>query len=214
MVLLTYIVPTEVFFNRHAVKGRGLIPPLNTNGLGSNDPTVRVIRAGIVDAQSEVDFHPDFSTFRYMPWAPGHAIVMGNTFKRQHPPVPWDFDSKVVLRQLTDKLRDQYGLKMICGTESEFYLYEKLDEKGHPIRMDTTLYGASQSLFGKAGKAFDEMILSCQEMGIGVYDAHSEIGPGQFEIATDPSEANKAAFDLMLTREIVYGSEPSAKLAH
>lgn len=80
MVLLTYLVPTEVFFKRHAVKGRALIPALNSLALGQNEPVMEIIGEGLVDIASEVDFNPDWTTFKYMPWAPGHAMVMGNTF--------------------------------------------------------------------------------------------------------------------------------------
>lgn len=95
---------------------------------------------------------------------------------------------------------------MICGTESEFYLYKSTDPAtGRPHRLDETLYASSHSLHGPVGHVFDEMVLANEACGIGIYDTHSEIGPGQFEIATDPSEANQCAFELMLTREIIHG---------
>jgi hypothetical protein len=222
MVLLTYLVPTPVFFSRWATKGRGLVPALNSLALGQNEPVVEVLQEGLVGLEEELDFDPDWETFRYLPYVDGHAVCMGNTFSRggflvkvdhqsdladlhsvilissstrfliHHstlcsalqgkngsPRTPFTFDSKNVLRQLTSTLREKYNLAMTCGTESEFYLYHSLDSKGTPVKLDATLYGSSQSLHGSAGAAFDEMILANQACGVGVYDSHSEIGPGQ-----------------------------------
>ncbi|KAI9002630.1 hypothetical protein DFJ74DRAFT_696391 [Hyaloraphidium curvatum] len=207
--LLTYLVPADVFFARHAVKGRNLVPALNSFGLGEDEPAPGIIDAGLVDLEQELDFFPDWTTFRYLPHAPGQAIVMGNTILRTPGPetVLWNYDPRNVLRLLTEKLRDKWGLEMICGTESEFYLYDDTDPATNgPIPFDRTLYGAAWALYGRAGRIFEELILAVKAAGIGVYDAHSEIGPGQFEIATDPSEANRCAYELLLTREVIRGT--------
>ncbi|KAI9000418.1 hypothetical protein DFJ74DRAFT_697676 [Hyaloraphidium curvatum] len=204
--LATYMVPTAVFFRRHAVKGRGMVPGLQTLPIGEDEPVWDLVRLGLVDLAKEVDFKPDWTTFKYLPQAPGHAFCLGLTYTRDPADTPWEHDPRWLLRKLSDKLKEKYNLKMVCGTESEFYIYAKTDpQTGRPLRLDETLYASSHSLHGPVGHMFDEMILANEAAGIGIYDTHSEIGPGQFEIATDPSEVNQCAFELMLTREIIHG---------
>lgn len=145
--LATYLVPTHVFFRRHAVKGRGLVPVLQSLPIGQDDPVWETFSNGIIDLTKEVDFKPDWTTFRYLPHAPGHAFCLGITYSRglclnpagyvyrqlirgpfrDSAPIEtndfWELDPRNVLRRLTNQLKEKYGLKMICGTESEFVGY-------------------------------------------------------------------------------------------
>lgn len=80
--LATYIVPTSVFFRRHAVKGRGMVPGLQVLPIGQDDLVWDFVHSGGIDLSKEVDFKPDWTTFRYLPHAPGHAFCLGLTYSR------------------------------------------------------------------------------------------------------------------------------------
>ena len=73
--------------------------------------------------------------------------------------------------------------KLIAINRYVQYVYERTDpQTGLPQRLDEMVYASSHSLHGPLGLVFDEMILANEAAGIGIYDTHSEIGPGQFEI--------------------------------
>lgn len=200
---MTYLVPSSVFFSRHATKGRSLVPALNTLILGSNDPAADALTSGLVSVTTELDWIPDWTTFKYLPYAPGHAWVMGTTIDRDTD-APWEFDARNVLRRLLGDLRTTHNLDLVTGSESEFYVYSETTPTGHPVPLDNTVYASPLSLLGTPGRAFDEMIMACQNMGAIVYDSHAEIGGGQYEIATEHDRGERGATALVLTREVVH----------
>ncbi len=119
-----------------------MVPGLQVLPIGEDEPVWDFVNSGGIDLSKEVDFKPDWSTFKYLPHLPGHAFCLGLTFSRGwssgwfwnwisiayfflalfllETNGPWEFDPRWLLRKLTQQLKEKYNLKMVCGTETEF----------------------------------------------------------------------------------------------
>ena len=149
-----------------------------------------------------VEMGPDrTSVVEHLPWAPDSAVCFGDMTMSG---LPWDICPRTFLRKQETLLRESFDLTLSLGFEIEFVL---LDPKsGAPV--DKTLYCEARSLDGSnAGwGTLKQIIMALEEMGIPIWQYHSESAPGQFEVAIGPfTESVVLAADaLVLARQAIY----------
>ena len=82
--------------------------------------------------KSELYLKPDPSTLAIIPWRPATGKVVRMFCNILTPDgKPYEKDSRTILQNACQHLKDECGIEMMVGTEVEFYLF-KLDEKGEP----------------------------------------------------------------------------------
>ena len=82
--------------------------------------------------KSELYLKPDPSTLAIIPWRPATGKVVRMFCNILTPDGnPYLKDSRTILQNACQRLKDECGIEMMVGTEVEFYLF-KLDEKGDP----------------------------------------------------------------------------------
>lgn len=144
------------------------------------------ISAGLPDLVSKIDF----STLRPLPWEPGVAIAIADTYEpdgRENLSSP-----RMVLKLVLEEYR-KLGLQAIFGPEVEFYIARK------------NVAGLFERAINKTGRVymtgalvdpegiFLSMIRSLGKLGIGTFAGNHEFSPSQYEINLWHSEALDAA---------------------
>ncbi|KXS10164.1 glutamine synthetase/guanido kinase [Gonapodya prolifera JEL478] len=207
-MLRMYVYPIKKFFRDIAKKGRALTPFTAGMTFGYDDVAFDVFFGEPSTSYNNIvepKWIPDLTTLRYLGYR-DHAVVIGDLVEKDTGN-PWPLCSRNFLKQMTKELSERHGLKFVTGTESEFYLFQHVDVGSkYIVPLDTAQYGDPKSYYGKVGKLFDDILVNLGHADIGVYDAHSEEGPGQYEIASEPLEVLEACWELALTREIVRGT--------
>jgi len=144
------------------------------------------ISAGLPDLVSKIDF----STLRPLPWEPGVAIAIADTYEpdgRENLSSP-----RMVLKLVLEEYR-KLGLQAIFGPEVEFYIARK------------NVAGLFERAINKTGRVymtgalvdpeglFLSMIRNLGKLGIGTFAGNHEFSPSQYEINLWHSEALDAA---------------------
>lgn len=144
------------------------------------------ISAGLPDLVSKIDF----STLRPLPWEPGIAIAIADTYEpdgRENLSSP-----RMVLKLVLEEYR-KLGLQAIFGPEVEFYIARK------------NVAGLFERAINKTGRVymtgalvdpeglFLSMIRNLGKLGIGTFAGNHEFSPSQYEINLWHSEALDAA---------------------
>ena len=133
----------------------------------------------------EVRLVPDWSTLKLLPYAPGHACVMGNMVLKKEPWVmcPRNFLIKTIAAA------QQQGLSVKAAFENEFYLL-------HPTKglepTDETVFASTQAMEIHR-EVIDEIAAALIAQGIPVEQYYPESGPGQQEISVRYTDALSAA---------------------
>jgi glutamine synthetase len=141
---------------------------------------------------------PDWSTLNALPYAPGHARVMGDLVRDGQ---PWALCPRGFLRRMVDRA-SAAGFEVKAAFENEFYLL-KIDGDT-PIPTDQTPFA---STFGMDlnHAVINDMAEALMAQGIRVERYYAESGNGQHEFAIRYTHALQAADQQIAFRETVRG---------
>ncbi|BAY28026.1 L-glutamine synthetase [Calothrix sp. NIES-2100] len=134
----------------------------------------------------EIRLVPDWSSLTPLPYAPGHARVLGNMILDGQ---PWAFCPRNFLMQMIAAAKSQ-GLDIQAAFENEFYLLRQTDAGIVPT--DSTVFGATQSMDINR-EVIDAIADALIAQGIPVEQYYPESGPGQQEISVRYTDALQAA---------------------
>jgi glutamine synthetase len=143
---------------------------------------------------------PDWSTLSPLPYAPGHARVMGDMFRNEQ---PWNLCPRIFLRRMIAAAED-LDLQVVASFEHEFYLLHSL-HVGEPLRpADQTMFASTYGMDANCAviNAITEALIA---QGIPVERYYAESGPGQHELSIRYAQALQAADWAIAFRETVRG---------
>ena len=154
--------------------------------------------------KSELYLKPDPSTLAIIPWRPATGKVVRMFCNILTPDGnPYLKDSRTILQNACQRLKDECGIEMMVGTEVEFYLF-KLDEKGEPTTETFDKAGYMDIAPEDYGENIRrEICFTLEQMGITPEASHHEEGPGQNEIDFHYSDALTAADNVATFKWIV-----------
>ncbi|MGG6295330.1 glutamine synthetase family protein [Leptolyngbya sp. AN02str] len=144
----------------------------------------------------EVWLAPDWSTLQLLPYATGHARVMGTM---QHRGEPWALCPRSFLSRMIARAAEA-GYTVQAAFENEFYLLRT--EAGVLGSGDKTLFAATQAM-DLYHPVIDAIATALIQQGIPVERYYPESGPGQHEIAIRYTHALQAADWQIMFRETV-----------
>jgi glutamine synthetase len=144
----------------------------------------------------EIRLVPDWSSLTPLPYAPGHARVLGNMVLNGQ---PWALCPRNFLMQMIGAAKSQ-GLEIKAAFENEFYLLKQTDAGIVPT--DSTVFGATQSMDINR-EVIDAIADALIAQGIPVEQYYPESGPGQQEISVRYTDALQAANWQIAFRETV-----------
>lgn len=154
--------------------------------------------------KSELYLKPDPSTLAIIPWRPATGKVVRMFCNILTPDgKPYLKDSRTILQNACQRLKDECGIEMMIGTEVEFYLF-KLDENGQPTSETFDKAGYMDIAPEDHGENIRrEICFTLEQMGITPEASHHEEGPGQNEIDFHYSDALTAADNVATFKWIV-----------
>lgn len=144
-----------------------------------------IISSGLPDLITHID--PD--TIRDMPWEPGVAMVIADTFNSDDSVN--ELSPRSVLRKVVERYR-AHGLHPIVGPELEFYIAERDENGWHRTLSRTGRVYTTGPMVDPDGILL-HMLRQLDRFGIGVFAANHEFSPSQYEINLTHSEALDAA---------------------
>ena len=153
---------------------------------------------------SELYLLPDPSTLAIIPWRPATGKVVRMFCNILNPDgTPYQKDSRTLLQNACNRLKQECGIEMMVGTEVEFYLF-KLNEKGEPTSETFDKAGYMDIAPEDHGENIRrEICFTLEQMGITPEASHHEEGPGQNEIDFHYSDALTAADNVATFKWIV-----------
>jgi glutamine synthetase len=141
---------------------------------------------------------PDWTTLAVLPWAPGHAQVMGDMMVDGK---PWEHCPREYLREQVRELAAA-GFAVRAAFENEFFLLKRTPTGYAPA--DETVYAATGSM--NAHQAFiGELTATLEALGLEPEFYYPESAPGQQEISICHAGPLAAADRQVLYREVVRG---------
>lgn len=194
--------------NANVLRGKavhiGVLPQYAQHGVGIS--TAQQAVPATVDAPAagsglgpvgEVRLVPDWSTLVSLPYAPGHARVLGDMIKDGQ---PWPYCPRHFLRRvLADAARD--GLEFQAAFENEFYLLrptaDGFEQADSCLFAQTLAMDLHRPVIGEIAEAL-------VTQGLQVEQYYPESGPGQQEISIRYAPALAAADRQIAFRETVH----------
>ena len=154
--------------------------------------------------KSDLILFPDPSTLAIIPWRPATGKVVRMFCNILNPDgTPYQKDSRTILQNACQRLKEECGIEMMVGTEVEFYLF-KLDEKGEPTNETFDRAGYMDIAPDDHGENIRrEICFTLEQMGITPEASHHEEGPGQNEIDFHYADAITAADNVATFKWIV-----------
>jgi glutamine synthetase len=151
--------------------------------------------------ESDMIAQPDPSTFALLPWRPsGHSAVARMFCDILEPDrSPHAGDPRYVLKRILARAHD-LGFTYYVGPELEFYVFA--DSELPPRVIDRGGYFDLTPL-DIASDMRRDMVLTLEEMGIGVEYSHHEVGPSQHEIDLRYTDALQMADNAMTYRLVI-----------
>ena len=147
--------------------------------------------------ESDMYLHPDLDTYVTFPWRPQQgkvARLICDVYTVDGK--PFEGDPRYILRK-TIKQAEEMGYRFDVGPELEFFLYH-MEENGQP----TTISNERAGYFDLGPLDFGEnarrdMVLTLEDMGLGVEASHHEVAPAQHEIDIKYDNALTTADNVM-----------------
>ena len=144
----------------------------------------------------EIRLIPDWSSLSSLPYAPGHARVMGNMVLNGN---PWALCPRNFLVRMISAAKRE-GLEIRGAFENEFYLLRRTSEGIVPT--DSTVFASTQGMDINQ-PVIDAIADALIAQGIPVEQYYPESGPGQQEISVRYTNAILAADWQIAFRETV-----------
>ncbi|MBD3884357.1 glutamine synthetase [Phormidium tenue FACHB-886] len=141
---------------------------------------------------------PDWSSFSLLPYAPGHARVMGDMVQQGQ---PWALCPRSFLKRMIAAAAAE-GLQILAAFENEFYLLQKSIAGFSPA--DDTVFASTLGMDLNQA-VIDDIAEALLAQGIPVERYYPESGGGQHEISTRYTQALQAADWQIAFRETVRG---------
>ena len=147
--------------------------------------------------ESDMYLYPDLDTFTIFPWRPQQGKVARLICDVYRPDgTPFEGDSRYILKKVIKEAADM-GCQFDVGPECEFFLYH-LDDNGQP----TTITHEKAGYFDLGPvdlgeNARRDMVMTLEDVGIGVEASHHEVAPAQHEIDLKYGDALTTADNLM-----------------
>ncbi|NPV70948.1 MAG: type I glutamate--ammonia ligase [Firmicutes bacterium] len=153
--------------------------------------------------ESDMVLRPDPDTFAVFPWKSQEGVTARLICDVHNPDgSPFAGCPRQALKRIM-KEAEGLGFTMFCGSEAEFFLFER-DEKGKPVLQTSDQAGYFDlSPMDKGEDARRDMVLAMQEMGFEVETSHHEVAPGQHEIDFKYADAVRTADNIVTFRFIV-----------
>ena len=180
-------------------------------GISRGQQGVPVMYDGVVsgcglDPVGEITLKGDMSTLTPIPYAPGHARVMGDMF---HEGKVWGNCPRGFLKKMITKLQKE-GLEVKAAFENEFYLLKQRENNNHENisnglsvePSDFTPFSSSFSMDLNHDIIMD-IVEALIAQNITVEQYYPESGPGQHEITVGYTHALQAASNQIIFRETV-----------
>lgn len=147
--------------------------------------------------ESDMYLYPDLDTYVTFPWRPQQgkvARLICDVYTVDGK--PFEGDPRYVLRKTIEQA-EEMGYCFDVGPELEFFLYH-MEENGQP----TTISHERAGYFDLGPLDFGEnarrdMVLTLEDMGLGVEASHHEVAPAQHEIDIKYDNALKTADNIM-----------------
>ncbi|BDZ71150.1 glutamine synthetase family protein [Methanobacterium petrolearium] len=157
-----------------------------------------VVAGSGLDPVGEITLKGDMSTLTIIPYAPGHARVMGDMTKNGK---VWENCPRGFLKKMISDTLEE-GLEVKAAFENEFYLLKKDGEFNPYISSDSTPFASTYSMDINY-EVIGDMVKSLISQDVGVEQYYPESGPGQHEITVNYADALKAADNQIIFRETV-----------
>lgn len=155
----------------------------------------------------EVWLVPDWSSFKPLPYAPGHGQVMGDMVTKEGK--PWEVCPRDFLKRMIANATAM-GLDVQAAFENEFYLL-RFDANAGTIGEAHEFCPADETVFASTlgmdlnRTVIDEITDTLMAQGIPIERYYPEAGPGQHELSMRYTHALQAADRQITFRETVRG---------
>ncbi|MBD2462942.1 glutamine synthetase [Oscillatoria sp. FACHB-1407] len=197
--------------NANVIRGKafhvGFLSEHQTHGIGISIAQQAIpVMYDAVAAESglgpvgEVWLTPDWSTLNPLPYAVGHARVMGDMV---HQGKPWALCPRSFLKRMIAQA-DEMGLQIKAAFEHEFYLLRSPTSPDELTPADQTVFAATLGM-DLNQPVIDDIAEALLSQGIPVERYYPESGPGQHEISIRYTDALRAADWQIAFRETVRG---------
>jgi glutamine synthetase len=184
----------------------GQLEEVSEHGLGIStaQQAVPVLRDAFVAESGlgpvgEIRLVPDWSTLVGLPFAPGHARVMGDMVLDGQ---SWAHCPRDFLKRSVEALAE-HGLSVQAAFENEFYLLRPAETAGGLEPVDRTLF-ASVHAMNKNVEFLGKLTSALLEQGVHPVNYYPESGFGQYELSTAHGPALLAADQQLIFRETVH----------
>lgn len=145
----------------------------------------------------EVRLVPDWKTLVALPYAPGHAQVMGKMMLDQH---PWACCPRAALQRVLTKAAKQ-GLYFQTAFENEFYLLRPGQDESL-VPADQNAFAMTQAM-DQHHEVIDAIVAALRAQGISIEQYYPESGHGQQEISMRHQDPFTAADQQIIFRQTV-----------
>lgn len=132
---------------------------------------------------------PDLATFTILPWVPGTARVLCDMYTLDGDAVE-SVPRRVLQRVLTELAAAGYIAHGAC--EHEFYVFRSI-EGGRPQPSWTGINCYAEVKQHQVDDILTTLSTNLEAIELGIEEANTEYGPGQFEISMDHFEGVRAA---------------------
>lgn len=146
----------------------------------------------------EIRLVPDFDTLTPLPYAPGHARVMGDMMLNGE---PWAHCPRGFLKRIAAGAARE-GFEVMAGFENEFFLLRPTPDGGFATA-DDTVFAATLSM-DLARPVIDDIVESLLAQNVPVELYYPESGPGQHELSAAYATLTQAADWQVVFRETVH----------
>ena len=150
--------------------------------------------------ESDMYLYPDLDTFTILPWRPQPGTVarlICDVYRSDG--TPFQGDPRQVLKKAV-ALAAELGYEFEVGPECEFFLYN-VDDNGRPSTESYEQAGYFDLDPQEIGEnARRDMVLTLEDMGLGVEASHHEAAPAQHEIDLKYDEAISTADNLTIAK--------------
>ena len=145
----------------------------------------------------EVRLVGDWTSLVHLPYAPGHARVIGNMYHQEE---PWPHCPRAFLTSMVQKAHAA-GIQIRAAFENEFYLLQPSETGFKPL--DSSLFCSVYSL-NQNLEVLTDMVESLEDQDLQVVQFHPESGGGQMEISINHNDPMSAADQQITFRETIH----------